>query len=181
MSNNRSGFDPASLYQQVGRLIETMPLLTVGGELTPDIHRWLGRAAALVEESGDLQAKTDWGLANIQLLTDDQWTAARTVQLTLYRILGIAELQAPAGVKGSFIPVGAGFDALSAVGKVLQSATKDIFIVDPYMDETVLTDFAPTAPESGPPSAHERSGDEQAGLTVGVDSLDRSARGQATP
>jgi hypothetical protein len=35
-----------------------------------------------------------------------------------------------------------------AVGKVLQSATQGIMIVDPYMDETVLTDFAGAAKES---------------------------------
>ena len=51
-------------------------------------------------------------------------------------------------VQGSFIPAGNAFDAMIAVGRVLQSAASDILIVDPYMDEKVLTDFTVLAPES---------------------------------
>jgi hypothetical protein len=59
----------------------------------------------------------------------------------LYRVLAATELRAPARVKGTFIPSGGSFDAFAAVSKILQSATKDVFIVDPYMDETALTEF----------------------------------------
>jgi hypothetical protein len=37
---------------------------------------------------------------------------------------------------------------MMAVGKVLQTATKDVLIIDPYMDDKALSDFALLAPET---------------------------------
>jgi hypothetical protein len=73
--------------------------------------------------------------------------AAEEIANILYRALAIAELNAPVSVKGAFIPAGNAFDALAAVTKVLSGATEDVLIVDPYMDEKALTDFAPLTPE----------------------------------
>jgi hypothetical protein len=39
------------------------------------------------------------------------------------------------------------FDAFAAISKILAPAASDVLIVDPYMDESILTDFAGTAPE----------------------------------
>ena len=68
--------------------------------------------------------------------------------LVLYKALASAELKAPASAQGAFIPAGNRFDAFAALTKVLQTATIDALIVDPYMDETVLTDFAGAVPGS---------------------------------
>jgi hypothetical protein len=46
---------------------------------------------------------------------------------------------------GAFIPAGNAFDAMAAIGSVLRTAKQGVFIVDPYMDEKALTDFAPLA------------------------------------
>jgi hypothetical protein len=54
----------------------------------------------------------------------------------------VAELESPVAVQGTFIHAGNVFDAMVALGKVLKSATKDVLIVDPYMDEKALSDFA---------------------------------------
>src|SRR5205814_5682968 len=40
-----------------------------------------------------------------------------------------------------FIPAGNSFDAFAALSKVLQTAAQDVLMVDPYMDETALTEF----------------------------------------
>ena len=45
--------DPASLYGQLGRLIETMPDLTPPGPYSADILMWLARAHALISEQHD--------------------------------------------------------------------------------------------------------------------------------
>lgn len=66
--------------------------------------------------------------------------------MVLYRVLAAAELKAPARAKGTFIPVGNRFDAFAALTKVLETAARDVLIVDPYMDEAVLTDFAGSVP-----------------------------------
>lgn len=68
------------------------------------------------------------------------------LMLILHKVLGKAELAAPAGVRGSFIPVGAAFDAYASISKILKDAKKEVLIVDPYMDETVITDYASSIP-----------------------------------
>jgi hypothetical protein len=67
--------------------------------------------------------------------------------LVLYKVLASAELASPPGAQGAFIPVGNSFDAYAAVAKVMASAKRDVLIVDPYMDDTVLIDFGGTLPE----------------------------------
>ena len=67
------------------------------------------------------------------------------ITAAIYRALARAELNAPASVKDSFIPVGNDFDAMRAIAKVLQAATNNFLIVDPYMDEKALVVFAALA------------------------------------
>jgi len=73
--------------------------------------------------------------------------AGQEIVLLLHRTLAVAEVRAPVSAQGTFIAAGNSFDAFAAVGKVLGSATGDILIVDPYLDEKALTDFAPLAHE----------------------------------
>jgi hypothetical protein len=76
-----------------------------------------------------------------------QLSAAQDLGVIVRRALAKAELKAPATAQGSFIPAGNVFDAMAAIGKILGGATRDVLIVDPYMDERALTDFAPLVPE----------------------------------
>jgi hypothetical protein len=73
--------------------------------------------------------------------------AEQKITLALYRALARAELLAPASAQGAFIPANNVFDAMIAVGKVLKTAQSEIFLLDPYMDATILTDFVVSAPE----------------------------------
>ena len=66
----------------------------------------------------------------------------------LYQAMAAAELKVPASARGAFIPARNSFDAFAAITKVLQSATKDVLIVDPYMDETILTEFGGSIPDA---------------------------------
>lgn len=63
------------------------------------------------------------------------------------RALAKLELQLPASARGAFVNVGSNFDAIAAFAKVLAAAHEDVVIVDPYMDEKALTEFAVLAPE----------------------------------
>jgi hypothetical protein len=65
----------------------------------------------------------------------------------LRRTAAVAELQLPVEVQGTFIHAGNVFDAMLALGKVLKNAKGDVLIVDPYMDEKALSDFATFAAE----------------------------------
>jgi hypothetical protein len=137
--------DPEAVYFQVGHLIETMPDLT-SRQLTAGHHLWLGRAAALVEAVGDMRDSVEYRSAVSMLSTSPQ-TYAQAITVVLYRILAKAELEAPVSARGSFIPAGNPFDALASVGKVFGTAKNDLLLVDPYMNEKILTDFCALAPE----------------------------------
>jgi hypothetical protein len=140
--------DPEALYAQLGRHIETMPDLSQTG--AQEVRMWLGRAYALVEQSKDTQDIALFRIATSNLQSGDYPThfkGQHGIIDILYRRLGVAELNAPVSAQGAFIPAGNALDAMAAVGKVLQTAAADVLIVDPYMNEKVLTDFAPLAPE----------------------------------
>lgn len=140
--------DWQALYFQLGALVSSLPADLAGpGAITPEMRLWMGRACALVLQVGN---RADAAL--IMVSTDNlegvmRASSANTIASIIYRSLAIAEASAPAAAQGSFIPVGRGFDAFSAISKVFAMATRQVLIVDPYMDEKALTVFAPLAAE----------------------------------
>ena len=111
---------------------------------------WIGRAQALVSASGDIQASVAFDLSSRKVQFAFRHDAFNELMMILHKVLASAELKAPPNVRGAFIPAGNSFDAFAAVTKVLQAAVKDILVVDPYMDEFVLTDFAGSIPAGVP-------------------------------
>jgi hypothetical protein len=134
-----------ALYTQIGQLIETMPDLQAMGPLSPETLRWLGRARVLVTEAEGLPTETEFKQHCNTLETDRFFGAERTAIL-LYRALATVETEVPASFAGAFIPAGNTFDAMAAATKIFALAKADLLIVDPYLDEKILTDFAPFAP-----------------------------------
>lgn len=139
--------DPETLYRQLGRLIEVMPDLTQV-PVPAEVHLWLARAYALVNEVRNLADPSIFSVTVNNLGTTDRFNAAHQIKTIVYRAFAVAEMKAPAGASGAFIPVGDSFDAFAALSKVLQTATKDVLIIDPYMDETALTEFGSAVPEN---------------------------------
>jgi hypothetical protein len=147
-SHKASNMTEEELYRRTGRLIETAPRFVGNLPMTADQMTWLGRASALVDASNDAEAMSMFGSANKRMNTQFQRELAfRDILIALYKVLGSAELKSPPGVQGAFIPVGSSFDAYAAVAKVLATAKNDVLIVDPYMDDTVLTDFGGSVAE----------------------------------
>jgi hypothetical protein len=141
--------DPEALYVQLGRLLEAMPDLTENAR-SAESHRWLARAYALAIEAGEHAGAIAVTQKQPYLASPNpaqRQSAAAAISAVVQRALAVAELRAPAAAQGAFIPAGNAFDALAAIGKVLAQAGHDLLIVDPYMDEKVLTDFAPLAAE----------------------------------
>jgi len=133
------------MYRRIGRLIEAAPSFGGIGPLSIEQMTWLGRAEALIVSSGDVVAQAEFSMSKQQLSRPSLRPAAQErLMLALYKVLASAELASPAGAQGAFIPVGNSFDAYAAVAKVMSSAESDVFVVDPYMDDTVLVDFGGT-------------------------------------
>jgi hypothetical protein len=120
----------------------------IDGPITQEMNQWLGRAAALVELTGDVVNFTRLKVSAQGLNSVLREENAQAIAAVLYEALAKAELNAPADVKGKFIAAGHTFDALMAVGNVLKRAKTDILVVDPYANETVLSDYVILAPEN---------------------------------
>lgn len=140
--------DYATLYAQLGRLLQTAPDMSTYLTIErPEVLQWVGRAAALV---GEVEA-TAYDLVSLTTAVDHlrtgAWKAAVTqIFAIVYRAHAKCESRLPVGSGGTFIPVGNAFDAFAALAKILQSAKADVMIVDPYMDESALTEFGLTVP-----------------------------------
>ena len=136
---------------QLGRLAQTMPQLGLVSADLDATNQWLGKLDALFTTDDDVDNRVALRAAIPALVGArtplEQSRAARAITIILHRALAAAELRAPVSAKGSFIPAGNAFDAMSAIGKVLGTAKHDVLIVDPYMDEKALTDFASLAVE----------------------------------
>jgi hypothetical protein len=141
--------DPEVLYMELGELVRTMPNLEVYGELPPETQRWLARAYVLIKAAEvDMDDEVAFKLASESVyLTAPREISAASIRMIVHRALALAESRAPASARGAFIGMGNVFDAMAAIGKVLAAASRDVLIVDPYMDEKALTDFAVMIPE----------------------------------
>lgn len=140
---------PEDLYRRLGRLIEECPSFAGLAPLSVAQLTWLGRAEALVMESNDTLARAEFAAYRSSLARSTMRESGyQGLMMVLYRVLGVAELASPAAAQGAFIPVGNAFDAYAAVAKVFAAATTDIFVIDPYMDDTTLLDFAGAVPNN---------------------------------
>jgi hypothetical protein len=141
--------DPETLYLQLKRLVASMPDLRAPGQpISPEVNQWLGRAIALVEESG---AGADLILLKVSAQSLDSALRdqnAQSIATIVHSALARAEMKAPASAQGAFIAAGDTLNAFAAVAKVLARAKSDILMVDAYADQTIITDFAVAAPES---------------------------------
>src|SRR5437763_3513212 len=140
--------EPQELYQRLGRIIGSSPMSLDGVEpLYPGEMEWIGQASALSAMVGDLGLSAETQVAVNGLHSPGRAVSYQKLLLILYKALAQVELHCPPSVQGSFIPAGSPHDAFEAVAKILRTAKKDVLIVDPYMDATVLNDFCTTAPE----------------------------------
>jgi hypothetical protein len=139
---------PEALYLQLGNLVAEMPDLA-NGPTTPEMNRWLARAAALVELAPcDGATLATFRAAALSLHGMLRETHAQTIALIVHQALAKAEILAPAASQGSFITAGNTFDAIAVIGKALGEAKTDVLMVDPYADHTALTVYGVMAPEA---------------------------------
>jgi hypothetical protein len=130
MTALRRGFqtttDYVTLYQQLGRLLETAPdFSTYQACIQPTAFQWLGRGHALVK-AANVGAGYDaiaFTTAMDHMRTAGWNSGVQQVFQILYRALGHCELQMPTGSTGSFVSVGNSFDAYSALSKIFAPAT----------------------------------------------------------
>ncbi len=138
-----------TLYFQVGRLLQTAPNMNNSREFaTPEGMQWLARGHALVAEVGVSTDAIEYTQAVKSINNGVYNNGLEQAFMILHRALAHCELKSPSAAAGSFVPVGNSFDAYAALSKIFQTAQIDVLIVDPYMDETALTEFGLAVSES---------------------------------
>jgi len=141
---------PEALYHQLGRLRNEMPPWHELGK--PSSSKWMGRALALVEAVDN----TTMELVTLRTYFDhlNRYDPSdKTTQMiaqVIDTVIAKVELKLPADSQGAFIPAGGVFDGYQAVSKALAAAQKHVFLVDPYGDDKLISDFVPLAPEGLP-------------------------------
>jgi hypothetical protein len=144
----KNRLDPESVYRQLAALVGKSPSLSSNTYLNDESQRWLARSCALLRASGyEREAESIEYCTDVMLGTVNHSAGVTRIKAMVYRVWAQTELEAPVSLQGSFIPAGGSFDAFSAVGKVLSQASTDVLLVDPYMDDKILTDFVPLAAE----------------------------------
>jgi hypothetical protein len=136
-------------HAELSGLISAFPDLGVA-PLPSEAIQWYGRVFSLLIEMGQTVCAVEFKSAfdyrsGTQLSSPE--SEREKMHKALYTALGFAERLAPAGAIGTFIPVNSPHDALRSVAPVLSEASKDILIVDPYMSQVLINDFALSARE----------------------------------
>ncbi len=137
-----------SIYIQLGALIADAPT-DLGGplELSAQSFKWLGQACTLVQQLGDTADSIMIRSASDHLIGALRKTHAQQIMSIVHRSFATAELNAPVAIQGTFVPIGHAFDAFSSIGKIVATAKTNVMIVDPYMDEKTVSEFASLVPE----------------------------------
>ncbi len=135
------------LYFRLRDLLASMPDLADKDWNTPETHRWLGRAGAVMEAAGDIIDAAAFRTDVASLAGPWRRDAAFRLRVLLNRALARAEVALPVPVTGTFIAANTPFDALAAVARVVAKAQTDLLFVDPYADDTLLRDFVSAASE----------------------------------
>ena len=137
---------PERLYFELAHLLAQMPELA-SCPLTPEVHRWLASANALLQSSGSLADALQLTVACENLDGPLRARHAETITNILYRVFSKSEMNAPPEVRGSVLLIGENLDAYTAVRQLLGTATNDVLLVEPDAAGKLLADFAILAPE----------------------------------
>ncbi|CAB3959590.1 phosphatidylserine/phosphatidylglycerophosphate/cardiolipin synthase family protein [Achromobacter piechaudii] len=127
------------LHSQLARLLEQAP-----ADLTQEgAPLWMGRVHAILVRAGARSDAMSFSVKSSNTITLPGYRENQRNELIIiaYRTLAALEQRMPSQSAGTFINPGSVFDAYSAISKVLSSATVDILVVDPYLDEVILTEY----------------------------------------
>lgn len=128
------------ILAQLRALIERAPDFTNYSPTSREQMIWLAQAYALIEKWDRGEAigfKSACDFMSSSFMRDSSITK---IFGTLYRAIAKLELLLPSNVDASF---GAGdvYDFFKALNRVIASAEKSIFIIDPYLDSSVFDHY----------------------------------------
>ncbi len=163
------------IYMGLGALLANPPgghpdaLARAPGQVSADMHQWVGRVFAFVEMAGDPSDIAATKTASDHLNTVLRQGNAGEIYSVAHRTLARAEARVAPARQGAFVPVGHQLDAFAAIGHVFSAATHRVLLVDPYMDEKAVTSFGTLVPQTASFHLLADERDRKASLTPAVD------------
>jgi hypothetical protein len=136
---------PIELHSRIHQLLCSVPQANAD---PVEIVQWMTKADVLVEAIEN--DSEDVALTNAIYVIEEGFTDGKVdeidrglvqIRTVLTRCLYRIELTEDVAGAGEFLASGNELDAFAAVARLLRRATVDLLIVDPYLDETFLTDF----------------------------------------
>lgn len=137
---------PAAGLAEARELVATIPALETCDLTAPDLQRWIGRASALMDEFGTLSDKVVFD-SSVRFLTSLREKCGHEMRALLNKTLARME-QEVGGQKGAaLINAGDVFAGFVSITDTIRRAAQVVWIVDPFMDDTILRDYGPLVPE----------------------------------
>jgi hypothetical protein len=132
--------EPELLLAQLRALFERVPDFEIYSPTSRDHMIWLGQAHALVSRWSRSEA-TPFQLAAdalpLDLLRD---SSVAKIYGIIQRAIADLELTVPDATSSVF-KAGEVYDVFRALNEVIGSAEKSIFIIDPYLDDTIFSHY----------------------------------------
>jgi len=125
---------------QIRTLIERIPDFKQYSIVSREHLIWLGQAHALISrwnQSEAISFKVLWD--SLTMSPSNQSYFGQIIGI-LYRAIADLELKVPSNIESSF-EAGNVYDFFNALNKVIESAEKSIFIIDPYLDKSVFDHY----------------------------------------
>ena len=131
---------PQVLLDGLRRLVREEPPLQGKGTYEAVQHEWLGRASYLIRQWDQTQAIGFQVAARAMAGNLNRQMNYGTVLTIIYEAIASLESDLPADTSQVFGP-GAVYDFFRALNELVGGATKSVFIVDPYMDNTIFDGY----------------------------------------
>ena len=131
---------PQILLDSLRHLVREEPPLQGKGTYEAVQHEWLGRASHLIRQWDQTQAIGFQVAARAMAGNLSRQMNYGTVLTMIYEAIASLESKLPADTGQVFGP-GAVYDFFKALNELVGGATKSIFIVDPYMDNSIFDGY----------------------------------------
>ncbi|HEX7820496.1 MAG TPA: hypothetical protein VF463_07735 [Sphingobium sp.] len=141
---------PEERYAHLKEIARTFPdfgSLATTPLHNPAIAEWLGRLHTLVADGGGAAEAAILMVAGDGLCSALHDRNVVKITNTLHRALARAEQATPLQARGAFLAPGNAHDALTAISSIIEIAERRVVMIDPYMNDKVLSHFALFASE----------------------------------
>ena len=133
---------PEQQYTEIKTLVDSAPDLMTCDVQLPEIRQWLGRAYVAVEAISGLADAVKFSVSSDNLNSALRQMNVQAIMGCVNRALSRAEAHLPTPNGNAFIQSGDLWRAFLSISSLFGQASRDLLVVDPYLEDSVLRDYA---------------------------------------